>query len=85
MGNALSASIVYRCAGVFGESLTREMLLTSRLTTADRAYAVGAVMSVDVGEGLVQAIRGITNPDKLAHLGPVFNARDVLRRNRRSL
>ena len=46
LGNALSASIVYRCATVFGESLTREMLLTSRLTTADRAYAVGAVMSV---------------------------------------
>ena len=46
LGNALSASIVYRCAAVFGESLTREMLLTSRLTTADRAYAVGAVMAV---------------------------------------
>jgi len=46
LGNALSASIVYRCASVFGESLTREMLLTSRLTTAERAYAVGAVMSV---------------------------------------
>lgn len=46
LGNALSASIVYRCAAVFGESLTREMLLTSRLTSADRAYAVGAVMSV---------------------------------------
>ncbi|RNL65361.1 enoyl-CoA hydratase [Nocardioides marmoriginsengisoli] len=46
LGNALSASIVYRCATVFGESLTREMLLTSRLTSADRAYAVGAVMAV---------------------------------------
>lgn len=46
LGNALSASIVYRCASVFGESLTREMLLTSRLTTADRAYAVGAVAAV---------------------------------------
>jgi enoyl-CoA hydratase/carnithine racemase len=46
LGNALSASIVYRCAAVFGESLTREMLLTSRLTSAERAYAVGAVMSV---------------------------------------
>ncbi|MFL6061182.1 MAG: enoyl-CoA hydratase-related protein [Marmoricola sp.] len=46
LGNALSASVVYRCASVFGESLTKEMLLTSRLTTADRAYAVGAVMSV---------------------------------------
>jgi enoyl-CoA hydratase/carnithine racemase len=46
LGNALSASVVYRCASVFGESLTREMLLTSRLLSADRAYAVGAVMSV---------------------------------------
>ncbi|MCW2786384.1 MAG: menB 4 [Marmoricola sp.] len=46
LGNALSASVVYRCVSVFGESLTREMLLTSRLLTADRAYAVGAVMSV---------------------------------------
>lgn len=46
LGNALSASVVYRCAAVFGESLTREMLLTSRLTTADRAYAVGALLSV---------------------------------------
>lgn len=46
LGNALAAPIVYRCAAVFGESLTREMLLTSRLTSADRAYAVGAVMSV---------------------------------------
>ena len=46
LGNALSAFIVYRCATVFGESLTREMLLASRLVDADRAYAVGAVMSV---------------------------------------
>lgn len=46
LGNALAAPIVYRCTAVFGESLTREMLLTSRLTTADRAYAVGAVMAV---------------------------------------
>lgn len=68
LGNALSASIVYRCAAVFGESLTREMLLTSRLTTADRAYAVGAVMSVvddldaeldDVVSGLLSA-SGVT-------------------------
>lgn len=46
LGNALSAFIVYRCASVFGESLTREMLLASRLVEADRAYAVGAVMTV---------------------------------------
>jgi enoyl-CoA hydratase/carnithine racemase len=46
LGNALAGSLVYRCASVFGESLTREMLLASRLVDAERAYAVGAVMSV---------------------------------------
>ncbi|MDT0201606.1 enoyl-CoA hydratase-related protein [Nocardioides sp. AE5] len=46
LGNALSAPIVYRCSAVFGESMTREMLLASRLVTADRAYAVGALMAV---------------------------------------
>ncbi|ANH38218.1 1,4-Dihydroxy-2-naphthoyl-CoA synthase [Nocardioides dokdonensis FR1436] len=46
LGNALAASMVYRCATVFGEPITREMLLASRLVGADRAYAVGAVMAV---------------------------------------
>lgn len=61
LGNALSASIVYRCASVFGESLTREMLLTSRLTSADRAYAVGAVMAVvdDLDTELATVVDGL--------------------------
>ena len=61
LGNALSASIVYRCASVFGESLTREMLLTSRLTSAERAYAVGAVMSVvdDLEAEVAQVVDGL--------------------------
>lgn len=61
LGNALSASVVYRCASVFGESLSREMLLTSRLTTADRAYAVGAVMSVvdDLDAELDTVVQGL--------------------------
>ncbi len=48
----------------------------------DDEERIGAVMSVDVADGLVQAIRGVTNPDKLAHLGQVLDAREVLRRNR---
>src|SRR5262245_964360 len=48
----------------------------------DAQDRVGAVMSVDVADGLVQAIRGVTNPDKLAHLGPVADAREVLRKAR---
>ena len=46
LGNALSSPVLYRCAAVFGESLTREMLLASRLVGADRAHAVGAVLAV---------------------------------------
>ncbi len=46
LGNALSSPVVYRCAAVFGESLTKQMLLAARLIPADRAHAVGAVMSV---------------------------------------
>ena len=44
---------------------------------------IGAVMSLDVADGLVQTIHGVTNPDKLEHLGPVADAREVLRKNRR--
>jgi len=43
---------------------------------------IGAVMSIDVADGLVQTIRGITNPDKLQHLGQVVDARELLRRHR---
>ncbi|MDN5893826.1 MAG: enoyl-CoA hydratase-related protein [Nocardioides sp.] len=61
LGNALAAPIVYRCASVFGESLTREMLLASRLVTADRAYAVGALMSVtdDLDVELATLLEGL--------------------------
>jgi RNA polymerase sigma-70 factor (ECF subfamily) len=43
---------------------------------------IGAVISVDVADGLVQTIRGVVNPDKLQHLGPLVDVREVLRRGR---
>jgi len=45
LGNALSSPVLYRCAEVFGESLTREMLLASRLVSADRACSAGAILA----------------------------------------
>jgi RNA polymerase sigma-70 factor (ECF subfamily) len=48
----------------------------------DDEERIGAVMCVDVADGLVQTIRGVTNPDKLEHLGPVLDAREVLRKSR---
>jgi RNA polymerase sigma-70 factor, ECF subfamily len=43
---------------------------------------IGAVMSFDIADGLIQTIRGVTNPDKLDHLGPVADTRAVLRQAR---
>jgi enoyl-CoA hydratase/carnithine racemase len=60
LGNALSAFIVYRCASVFGESLTREMLLASRLVDAERAYAVGALMSVVGADAIDDELRELS-------------------------
>jgi RNA polymerase sigma-70 factor (TIGR02957 family) len=42
------------------------------------------VMSLDIADGKVQAIRSIVNPEKLDHLGPVADAKELLRRIRES-
>jgi RNA polymerase sigma-70 factor, ECF subfamily len=44
---------------------------------------IGAVMSLDIADGVIQTIRSVINPDKLAHIGPVADVRAVLRRGRR--
>ncbi len=46
LGNALSRPLLERCVHVFGEALTREMLIASRMVDAQRAYGVGAVLHV---------------------------------------
>ncbi len=35
------------------------------------------VVSLDIADGLVQAVRAVSNPDKLVHIGPVVDARPV--------
>lgn len=46
LGNALSRPLLERCVHVFGESVTRQMLLASRLLDARRAYELGALLAV---------------------------------------
>jgi RNA polymerase sigma-70 factor, ECF subfamily len=48
----------------------------------DEDGRVGAVMSLDIADGVVQTIRGVVNPEKLAHIGPVADVRELLRRKR---
>ncbi len=70
---AKEVGVTFRAAHVNGQP---------GVTFVDDEGRIGAVMSVDVADGLVQTIRGVTNPDKLEHLGPVLDAREVLRKNR---
>jgi RNA polymerase sigma-70 factor (TIGR02957 family) len=42
------------------------------------------IMSLDIAGGRIQAIRSIVNPEKLGHLGPVADAKELLRRIRES-
>lgn len=65
LGNALSSPVLFRCAAVFGESVTREMLLAARLQSAARAYEVGALLAVTESleesvEELVASISGLS-------------------------
>ena len=52
------------------------------LSFVDDEGRIGAVMSLEIADGVIQTIRGVTNPDKLAHLGPVADARAILRQGR---
>ena len=96
LGNALSSPVLFRCASVFGESLTREMLLTARLQSAERAYGVGALLSVtdsldDAVDDLVESVLSLSSVTlrttkaqlafRAAHLEPVPDGEERLLRD----
>jgi RNA polymerase sigma-70 factor (ECF subfamily) len=37
------------------------------------------VMTVDIADGVVQAVRSVINPEKLRHLGPLADVRALFR------
>jgi RNA polymerase sigma-70 factor (TIGR02957 family) len=41
-----------------------------------------AVMALDIADDRVQGVRSVVNPDKLRHIGPVADVRELLRRSR---
>jgi RNA polymerase sigma-70 factor, ECF subfamily len=45
----------------------------------DREGRLISIFSLDVADGAVQTIRGIVNPEKLGHLGPLADVRALLR------
>jgi hypothetical protein len=48
----------------------------------DSAGNVFGVMSLDIAEGQIQTIRSIVNPEKLGHLGPVGDTKELVQRLR---
>lgn len=50
----------------------------------DSTGKVISVFALDIGSGLVRAIRSVINPDKLRHLGPVADVYGLLRQLRQS-
>jgi RNA polymerase sigma-70 factor (TIGR02957 family) len=40
------------------------------------------VMALDIAEDRIQGVRSVVNPDKLRHLGPVADVRELIRRSR---
>jgi len=39
-----------------------------------------SVLSLEIADGQVQAVRSVVNPDKLAHLGPVGDFKELMSR-----
>lgn len=67
-----------------GSMVTTELNGQPGVMFLDEEGRIAAVMSVEIAGGLVQTIRGITNPDKLDHLGTVADLREILRRRGRA-
>jgi RNA polymerase sigma-70 factor (ECF subfamily) len=78
----LMVGTLAQAARVGGSMVTTELNGQPGVMFVDDEGRIAAVMSLPIAEGLVQTIRGITNPDKLLHLGPVADIRAILRRGR---
>jgi RNA polymerase sigma-70 factor, ECF subfamily len=78
----LMVGTLAQAARLGGSVVTTELNGQPGVMFVDEEGRIAAVMSLEIADGVVQTIRGITNPDKLAHLGPVADLRAILRRGR---
>ena len=80
---AVMASMLDEVDGTLDE---RDINAQPGALLTDGAGRVGGSISLDIADGRVQAIRSVTNPDKLGHLGQVAEGasllREVMRRRR---
>src|SRR6266508_1666440 len=78
----LMAGTLAQIARLGGSVVTTELNGQPGVLFVDEEGRIAAVMSLEIADDVVQTIRGITNPDKLAHLGTVADLRAILRRGR---
>jgi RNA polymerase sigma-70 factor, ECF subfamily len=78
----LMVGMLAQVARLGGSVETTELNGQPGVMFVDEEGRIAAVMSLEIADGVVQTIRGITNPDKLAHLGAVADLRAILRRGR---
>jgi RNA polymerase sigma-70 factor (ECF subfamily) len=78
----LMVGALAQAARLGGSVVTTELNGQPGVKFVDEEGRIAAVMSLEIADGVVQTIRGITNPDKLAHLGTVADLRAILRRGR---
>ena len=78
----LMVGMLAEVARLSGSVETTELNGQPGVMFVDEEGRIAAVMSLEIADGVVQTIRGITNPDKLAHLGRVADLRAILRRGR---
>lgn len=75
----LLASVFPLLADIDGRMEPREVNGEPGVIMRDRDGNVAAVLTLEILDGRVQAIRSVVNPDKLAHLGPVADPWAVAR------
>ena len=71
-----------RAAARFGGVSVRRAQINGRpgAVLSDPAGQLISVITLDIAEGQVLAVRGVVNPDKLRHLGPVADVNALLGR-----
>jgi RNA polymerase sigma-70 factor, ECF subfamily len=70
-------------AGEFGVTTRRaEINGQPGVLFLDRDDRLVSVLAVEIADGLVQTVRGVINPDKLGHLGPLADVQALLREGR---
>ncbi|MEY9929624.1 RNA polymerase sigma-70 factor (ECF subfamily) [Catenulispora sp. GP43] len=75
----LLASVFPSMADIDGKVEPREVNGQPGVILRDREGAVAGVLTLEVLDGRIQAIRSVLNPDKLAHLGPLADPWAVAR------